>query len=111
MNSILLIGESMREEVSGERFITLENEVKHITNDIAEIKESTKTTNDAIRSIDISVAVMAESVKQNQQLMPRIVKLEEKSAKVEMKLATYAGGIAAISFVIFKFDKIQAFFS
>lgn len=111
MNSIKLVtGENMSEEVSGERFATLENEVKHITSDVADIKESTKTTYDAISSIDKSVAVMAESIKQNQQMGPRIGKLEDSVSGLDKKIAVYAGGIAVISFVIFRFDKIQAFF-
>lgn len=111
MNSIYLITDSgMSEQVSGERFATLENEVKHITADVADIKENTKTTNDAIRSIDISVAVMAESIKQNQQMMPRIEKLESKVSMMDKKMALYAGAVGAISFIVLRFDKIQAFF-
>jgi hypothetical protein len=112
MNYILFFtGDGVDEEVSGARFATLENEVRHITGDIAEIKESTKTTYDAIRSIDVSVAVMAESIKQNQQLTPRVDKLELRASATDKKMAAYAGAIAAISFVIFRFDKIQAFFN
>lgn len=100
----------MQEEVSGARFATLENEVKHITLDVAEIKESTKTTQDAIRSIDLSFAVMAEHVKLSQQMGPRIEKLESKVSMINIKMAAYAGGIAAISFIVVQWSKIQAFF-
>lgn len=111
MNSIcLVIGGKMQEEVSGARFATLENEVKHITLDVAEIKDSTKTTQDAIRSIDLSFAVMAEHVKLSQQMGPRIEKLESEVSMINIKMATYAGGIAAISFIVVQWSKTQAFF-
>lgn len=111
MNSIRLVtGENMQEEVSGARFATLENEVKHITSDVAEIKESTKTTQDSIRSIDLSFAVMAEHVKQNQQMGPRIEKLESKVSMIDKKIAAYAGGVGAIIFIVMQWPKIQAFF-
>ena len=100
----------MQEEVSGARFATLENEVKHITSDVTDIKQSTKTTELAIQSIDKSIAIMTEHVQQNKLMGPRIATLEKKVAKVEVKMAAYAGGIAALSFIIFKFDKVVAFF-
>ena len=99
----------MTEQVSGERFATLENEVKHITADVTDIKESTKTTEKAIASIDTSIALMAKSIEQNRHMGPRIEKLEKNVDKINIKMAVYAGGIAAISFVIFRFDKIKAF--
>ena len=101
----------MSEEVSGERFATLENEVKHITLDIADIKGTAQITSVAIQSIDKSIVLMTEHVKQNQQLGPRIELLEKKVSKVEIKMAVYAGAIAAIVFVITKIDKIIAVFS
>jgi septation ring formation regulator EzrA len=111
MNSIrLAVGSGMAEEVSGARFATLENEVKHITSDVTDIKQSTKTTELAIQSIDKSIAIMTEHVQQNKLMGPRIETLEKKVAKVEIKMAAYAGGIAALSFIIFKFDKVIAFF-
>ncbi len=99
------------EEVSSARFATLENEVKHITDDVADIKESTKTTEAAIQSIDKSIAIMTEHVQQNKQLGPRINNLENKLSKVELKMAAYAGGIAALVFVLTKWDKLAGFFS
>ena len=111
MNSMILaVGNGMQEEVSGARFATLENEVKHITSDVTDIKQSTKTTELAIQSIDKSIAIMTEHVQQNKLMGPRIATLEKKVAKVETKMAAYAGGIAALSFIIFKFDKVVAFF-
>lgn len=86
----------MKEEVSGVRFATLENEVKHITDDVADIKESAKTTELAIQSIDKSIAIMTEHVQQNKQLGPRIHDLEAKVSKMEIKLAAYTGGAAAL---------------
>jgi septal ring factor EnvC (AmiA/AmiB activator) len=100
----------MEQEISGERFATLENEVKHITTDVTDIKTTTKTTERAIQSIDKSIAIMTEHVQQNKMMGPRVERLEKKVAKVEVKMAVYAGGIAAISFVIFKLDKVVAFF-
>ena len=100
----------MHENISDTRLATLENEVKHITNDVADIKKNSKSTNEAIQSIDVSIAVMAENVKQNQQLVPRIEHLESKLSTVEIKIAAYAGSIAAISIIIFKLDKIKSFF-
>jgi methyl-accepting chemotaxis protein len=112
MNPITLsLGSGMAQEISGERFATLENEVKHITSNVSEIKESTKTTELAIQSIDKSIAIMAEHVNQNRMMGPRIHVLEKKMALVELKMAAYAGGIAAIGFVVLKFDKFVAFFS
>lgn len=111
MNSILfLTGEHMSEEVSGARFATLESEVRHITADVADIKASTKTTEDAIRSIDISVAVMAESIKHNQQLGVRVEKLEGCVNKINIKMAAYASAVTAIVFVVVNIEKIKAFF-
>ena len=53
----------MTEEVSGVRFATLENEVRHITADVAEIKESARNSLvSAIQSIDKSIGIMAEHV-------------------------------------------------
>ncbi len=98
------------EEVSSARFATLENEVKHITDDVADIKESTKTTEAAIQSIDKSIAIMTEHVQQNKQLGPRINNLENKLSKVELKMAAYAGGIAVLVFVLTKWDKLAGFF-
>ncbi|AUG84928.1 hypothetical protein MAELSTROM_8 [Pseudoalteromonas phage Maelstrom] len=106
----LITGKDMTEEVSGVRFATLENEVKHITDDVADIKESTKTTELAIQSIDKSIAIMTEHVQQNKQLGPRIEKLEVKISKMELKLAAYTGGAAALVFVLTKWDKVIAFF-
>lgn len=100
----------MAEEVSGARFATLENEVKHITDDVADIKESTKTTELAIQSIDKSIAIMTEHVQQNKQLGPRIGKIEEKISKMEIKLAAYTGGAAALVFVLTKWEKVVGFF-
>lgn len=112
MDSTLLIaGNDMSEEVSGARFATLENEVKHITDDVAEIKESTKTTEAAIQSIDKSIAIMAENVQQNKKLGPRIHDLEAKVSKIELKMAAYAGGVAALVFVLTKWEKVAGFFS
>ncbi len=111
MGSIRLIaGKNMTEEVSGVRFATLENEVKHITDDVADIKESTKTTELAIQSIDKSIAIMTEHVQQNKQLGPRIEKLETKIGKMELKLAAYTGGAAALVFALTKWDKVVGFF-
>lgn len=101
----------MAEEVSPSRFATLENEVKHITDDVADIKESTKTTEAAIQSIDKSIAIMTEHVSQNKQLGPRIEKLESKVSKVELKIAAYTGGAAALVFALTKWDKVVGFFS
>tara|TARA_R110000851_G_scaffold134856_1_gene270210 strand:- start:81 stop:434 length:354 start_codon:yes stop_codon:yes gene_type:complete len=111
MNSIrLTASDGMQEEVSGARFATLENEVKHITADVTDIKESTKTTELAIQSIDKSIAIMTEHVQQNKLMGPRIETLEKKVAKVETKMAAYAAAIATIVFVVTKFDKVVAFF-
>ena len=111
MNSISLsTGNGMQEEVSGVRFATLENEVKHITADVTDIKESTKTTKLAIQSIDKSIGIMAEHVKQNKLMGPRIEVLEKKVSKIEMKMVAYASAIATIVFVVTKFDKVVAFF-
>ncbi len=111
MNSISLSTENgMKEEVSGVRFATLENEVKHITADVTDIKESTKTTERAIVSIDLSIALMAKSIEQNRQLGPRIEKLETKVSVIDKKMAAYAAAIATIVFVVTKFDKVVAFF-
>ena len=103
-------GKGMAEEVSGARFATLENEVKHITDDVADIKESTKTTEAAIQSIDKSIALMTEHVSQNKKLGPRIEKLESKVSKMELKLAAYTGGAAALVFVLTKWDKVVGLF-
>ena len=119
MNSISLsMGNGMQEEVSGARFATLENEVKHITSDVSEIKGSVKTTEKAIISnekamisIGASLDLLAKSVEQNKTLGPRIHNLETKVSKIELKIAAYAGGVAAIVFVFNKFDKIAAFFA
>lgn len=100
----------MSEEVSGARFATLENEVKHITDDVADIKESTKTTELAIQSIDKSIAVMTEHVQQNKLMVPRIEKLETKVGKMELKIAAYTGGAAALVFLLTKWDKLAGFF-
>ena len=111
MNSISLsMGSGMTEQVSGERFATLENEVKHITSDVSEIKGSVKTTEKAMASIDTSIALLAKSVEQNKTLGPRIHNLETKVSKVELKMAAYAGGIAALSLIVMNFAKIKAFF-
>lgn len=111
MNSITLsIGMNMKEEVSGARFATLENEVRHITADVTDIKGSTKTTELAIQSIDKSIAIMTEHVQQNKMLGPRISTLERKVASVEIKMAAYAAAIATIVFIVTKFDKVVAFF-
>jgi len=111
MNSIrLATGFNMTEEVSSARFATLESEVRHITSDVAEIKDSAKLTSVAIQSIDKSIGIMAEHVQQNKLMGPRIEVLEKKVAKVEVKMAAYAGGIAALSFIVVKFDKVVAFF-
>lgn len=111
MNSInLLSGNGMSEEVSGARFATLENEVKHITSDVAEIKESANSTNIAIQSIDKSIAIMTEHVQQNKQMGPRIEALEKKVYGIELKIAAYVGVVAAIVFVVTKLDKVKAFF-
>ncbi len=111
MNSIsLTTGSGMQEEVSGARFATLENEVKHVASDVTDIKGSIKTTEKAMASIDTSIALLAKSVEQNKTLGPRIHNLETKVSKIELKIAAYAGGVAAIVFVFNKFDKIAAFF-
>lgn len=111
MQSIIILGNGVADTIESERFATLESEVRHITQDVTEIKSSTKTTALAIQSIDKSIAIMTEHVQQNKMLGPRIHLLENKMAKVELKMAVYAGGIAAISFIAFKFDKVLAFFS
>lgn len=100
----------MTEEVSSARFATLENEVKHITSDVAEIKDSANSTSIAIQSIDKSIAIMAEHVQLNKQMGPRIEALEKKVYGVELRVAAYTGGIAAIVFLLTKFDKVKAFF-
>ena len=111
MNSIrLTASDGMQEEVSGARFATLENEVKHITSDVNDIKQSTKTTELAIQSIDKSIAIMTEHVQQNRLMKPRIETLEKKVARAEIKMAAYAAAIAAILFVVTKLDKTIAFF-
>ena len=111
MQSIIILGSGVADTIESERFATLESEVRHITQDVTEIKSSTKTTALAIQSIDKSIAIMTEHVQQNKMLGPRIHLLENKMAKIELKMAAYAGGIAAISFIAFKFDKVLAFFS
>ena len=111
MNSIRLsTGSNMTEEVSVARFSILENEVKHITADVTDIKESTKTTEKAIVSIDLSIALMAKSIEQNRQLGPRIETLETKVSVIDKKMAAYATAIATIVFVVTKFDKVKDFF-
>ena len=100
----------MAEEVSGVRFATLENEVRHITSDVAEIKDSAKLTSVAIQSIDKSITIMAEHVQQNKKMGPRIETLEKKVAVIEIKMAAYATAIATIVFIVTKFDKVVAFF-
>ena len=111
MNSIILAGHDMaEEEVSGARFATLENEVKHITADVAEIKDSAKLTSVAIQSIDKSIILMTEHVQQNKLMGPRIEKLERRASKVDIKMAAYATAIATIVFVVTKFDKVVGFF-
>lgn len=100
----------MTEEVSGARFATLENEVKHITADVTDIKDSTKITELAIQSIDLSVALMAKSIEQNGKLEPRIEKLELRQNNVDIKMGAYVGALAALSFIVVKFEKVVAFF-
>jgi len=106
----IMKGKKMAEEVSGARFATLENEVKHIANDVEGIKESSKTTEAAIQSIDKSIAIMTEHVSQNKQLGPRIQNLESKVSKMELKIAAYTGSAAAIVFVLTKWDKVVGLF-
>lgn len=106
-----MIGGCMQEEVSGVRFAALEVEVKHIMGDVSDIKDVTKTMEKAITSIDLSIALMAESIKQNGRLCPRVEAIENKLSKVELKMAAYSGGLAIVGYVLFKMDKIVAFFA
>ena len=114
MNSIILVARDgmsdQSEEVSGVRFALLENDVRHMAGDVADIKKTSKDTSEAIQLIGKSFAVLTEHVEQNKKMAPRIEKLERRVDRVDLKMAAYAGAAAAMIFIITKYDKVSAFF-
>ena len=111
MNSILeIMGVDMAEpveKVGAARFATLENDVKHISGSIRDIKTAIAATERAVVSIDRSVAVMTESVEQNRRLTPRIEALEAGQSKINLRVAYYSGAAAVATFVLLQIDKIK----
>lgn len=99
-----------KEEISASEFAELKSEVRHQGSDIAEIKESTKKTTEAISSISVSLATLTAHVEQNAKLEPRIEKLEEGQKAVNKKIAAGAGGITAIGMFLTWLGKIKGIF-
>lgn len=111
-NCICLIGNDMsdREEVSASRFAKLESEVKHQGDDIAEIKQNTRNTDQAVQSINLSLAKLTHIAEQNSKLEPRLEKLEKKVDRNGMKIAAATGGATAIGLLIGYLAKLKGFF-
>lgn len=99
-----------KEEVSVSRFATLENEVKHQGDDIAEIKKSTKNTEDAVNSIQVSLATLTIIAEQNSKLEPRLERLEKKVDSNKTKIAAASGAATAIGLFIGYIAKIKDLF-
>ncbi|WAX23065.1 hypothetical protein pA_gene0024 [Vibrio phage 13VT501A] len=112
MNDCVILDRSgmAKEEVSASRFATLENEVKHQGDDIAEIKKSTKNTEDAVNSIQVSLATLTMIAEQNNKLEPRLERLEKKVDSNGSKIAAASGAATAIGLFIGYLAKLKGLF-
>lgn len=100
----------MDEQVDLGRFATLENDVKHQGEDIAEIKKNTESTSAAIQSISVSLATLTAHVEQNQRHGARIEKLEDKVNGTDKKIIAATSGATAIGVAIGYVMKVKDFF-
>lgn len=110
-NCILLDESGMeQEEISAGEFATLKNDMHHVKQDLAEVKDNNKNTVDVLQAINLTLATMSEHVKQNQKLEPRIDNLESRADKSDLKIAAATGGATAIGLVIGYMAKLKGFF-
>lgn len=76
-NTICLIGENVKEEVSSSEFGALKRDVHHIGKKLDKLEEQGERTAEAIQAISISTATMTEHIKQNSKLGVRVSRLEK----------------------------------
>jgi len=111
-NSISLIDRygMSKEEVSVGEFAELKNEVKHLVDDVSEIKNSTKIIGEAMQSTSKSLAVLSVYVEQNKSIGARVEKVESKVDNINLKIAAATGGATALGWLLINIEKIKGLF-
>jgi len=99
-NCLIVDGNLVAEEVEVGRFVRLENEVKHVVEDISEIKDNQKETTKAIASISESMVKLTAITESNQKNEPRIKSLEDKVEALTLKIAAWSAFASGAWFVI-----------
>lgn len=99
-NCLIVDGNCVAEEVEVGRFVRLENEVKHVVDDISEIKDNQKETTKAITAMSESLIKLTSIAESNQKNEPRIKTLEDKVQALTLKIAAWAAFASGAWFVI-----------
>lgn len=99
-NCLIVDGNCVAEEVEVGRFVRLENEVKHVVDDISEIKSNQKDTAKAMTSMSESLVKLTAIAESNQKNEPRIKILEDKVQTLTLKIAAWAAFASGAWFVI-----------